>query len=128
MLKFRLASRNLFHDRLRFVATIVGIVFSIVLVTVQMGLYVGFERMVTTMIDHAPADLWVVPLGTKCFEDTSLVDERESFRALSIDGVAEALPVVIGFAQWRLPGGGNTPIFVIGSDKGAGGLDPWNLV
>src|SRR6266849_2482107 len=50
-LKFRLASRNLFHDRLRFVATIVGIVFSIVLVTVQMGLYVGFGRMVTSMID-----------------------------------------------------------------------------
>ncbi|HWL18581.1 MAG TPA: multidrug ABC transporter substrate-binding protein, partial [Bradyrhizobium sp.] len=44
-LMFRLASRNLFHDRLRFVATIVGIVFSIVLVTVQMGLYVGFGRM-----------------------------------------------------------------------------------
>ena len=42
-LKFRLASRNLFHDRLRFVATIVGIVFSIVLVTVQLGLYAGFR-------------------------------------------------------------------------------------
>jgi hypothetical protein len=24
------------------------------------------------MIDHAPADLWIVPLGTKCFEDPSL--------------------------------------------------------
>ena len=51
-LKFRLAYRNLFHDRLRFIATIIGIIFSIVLVTVQMGLYVGFRRMVTTMIDH----------------------------------------------------------------------------
>ena len=38
-LNFKLASRNLFHDRLRFVATVIGIVFSIVLVTVQMGLY-----------------------------------------------------------------------------------------
>jgi putative ABC transport system permease protein len=28
---------------------------------VQMGLYLGFGRMVTTMIDHAAADLWVVP-------------------------------------------------------------------
>jgi putative ABC transport system permease protein len=35
--------------------------------------------VVTTMIDHAPADLWIVPLGTKCFEDPSLVDEREDF-------------------------------------------------
>jgi len=75
-LKFRLASRNLFHDRLRFVATIVGIIFSIVLVTVQTGLYVGFRRMVTTMIDHSPAALWIIPTGTKCFEDPSLLDDR----------------------------------------------------
>jgi len=48
-----LAARNLFQDRLRFIATLIGIVFSVVLVMVQMGLYLGFGRMVTTMIDHA---------------------------------------------------------------------------
>ena len=48
-----------------------GIVFSIVLVMIQMGLYLGFGRMVTTMIDHASADLWIMPKGTKCFEDPS---------------------------------------------------------
>lgn len=125
---FTLASRNLFHDRLRFVTTVVGIVFSIVLVTVQTGLYVSFGRMVTTMIDHAPADLWIVPLGTKCFEDPSLLDERERFRALAVDGVAMAVPIVIGFAQWRRPAGGTTPVFIIGSDMRAEGLHPWNLV
>src|SRR5262245_26816831 len=51
-----LASRNLFHDRVRLIATVVGIVFSIVLVTVQLGVFVSFERMITTMIDHAQAD------------------------------------------------------------------------
>jgi putative ABC transport system permease protein len=127
-LVLKLASRNLFHDRLRFVATIVGIVFSIVLVTVQMGLFVSFDRMVTTMIDHAPADLWIVPLGTKCFEDPSLLDERERFRALSINGVSEALPLVIGFAPWKTARGGTTPVFIIGSDTRTGGLRPWNLV
>jgi putative ABC transport system permease protein len=125
---FRLSWRNLFHDRLRFIATVIGIVFSIVLVTVQMGLFLGFDRMVTTMIDHAPADLWIVPRDTKCFEDSSLVDEHERFRALSIAGVAEALPIVIGFAQWRLPSGGTTPVFIVSSDARAGGLRPWNLV
>lgn len=127
-LKFRLASRNLFHDRLRFVATIVGIVFSIVLVTLQMGLYVGFRRTVTTMIDHSPASLWIVPAGTKCFEDPSLLDERQRFRALAIDGVIEAAPLVIGYAQWRLPNGTTTPIFVVGSELQGLGLHPWNVV
>jgi putative ABC transport system permease protein len=125
---FRLASRNLLHDRLRLVATVIGIVFSIVLVTVQMGLYLGFGHMVTTMIEHAPADLWVMPQGTKCFEDPSLLDERQRFRALSVNGVADASPVVIGFAEWRIPAGGSTPVFLVGSDLRNNGLRPWNLV
>ncbi|MCW5704756.1 MAG: ABC transporter permease [Bradyrhizobium sp.] len=127
-LKFKLAYRNLFHDRLRFVATIVGIVFSIVLVTVQAGLYVGFRRMVTTMIDHSPADLWIMPAGTKCFEDPSLLDDRQRFRALAIEGVVDAAPLVIGYAQWRLPSGTTTPVFIVGSELQGFGVRPWNLV
>ena len=68
-----LASRNLFQDRLRFIATLIGIVFSVV---VQMGLYLGFGRMVTTMIDHATADLWVVSKGATSFEDLTLLEGR----------------------------------------------------
>jgi putative ABC transport system permease protein len=127
-LVFTIAFRNLFHDRLRFVATVIGIVFSIVLVTIQMGLYFGFGRMVTTMIDHATADLWVMPRGTKAFEDPSLLNTRARYRALAINGVTEAIPVVIGFADWRMPSGAMTPVFVIGSDLRAGGLQPWDLV
>ncbi len=127
-LVFKLAFRNLFHDRLRLIATVIGIVFSIVLVTIQMGLYLGFGRMVTTMIDHASADLWIMPKGTKCFEDPSLLNIRDRYRVLSISGVADAIPLVIGFADWRMSSGEMTPIFVIGSDLRAGGLEPWNLV
>lgn len=124
----KLATRNLLQDRLRFVATVIGIVFSIVLVTIQLGLFLSFERMVTTMIDHAPADLWIVPLGTKCFEDPSLLDEHDRARALATPGVAEAVPVVIGFTEWSVPSGGTTPVFIIGSSAGSAGLHPWNLV
>ena len=99
-LVFKLARRNLFHDRLRFIATVIGIVFSIVLVTVQMGLYLGFGQMVTTMIDHADADLWIVPRGTKCFEDPSLLDERERFREMA---EAELLGLHEGnFARYQI--------------------------
>jgi len=127
-LVIKLASRNLLQDRLRFIATIVGIVFSIILVTIQMGLFLSFERMVTTMIDHAHADLWVVPLGTKCFEDPSLLDEHDQARASAVKGVTEAIPVVIGFTQWAVPSGGTTPVFMIGSKTNEPGLHPWNFV
>jgi putative ABC transport system permease protein len=35
---------------------------------------------------------------------------------------------VIGFADWRTPGGSSTPVFVVGSDLRSGGLKPWNVV
>src|SRR3984957_20914408 len=107
----KIASRNLLQDRLRFVATVIGIVFSIVLVNIQMGLFLGFERMVTTMIDHAPADLWIVPLGTKSFEDPSSLDERDRAQALSVRGVTDAIPIIVGFTAWTVPSGGTTPVF-----------------
>ena len=35
---------------------------------------------------------------------------------------------MIGFARWRLPSGGTTPVFIVSSDTRVGGLRPWNLV
>jgi putative ABC transport system permease protein len=128
-LVFKLAARNLLYDKLRFAATLVGIVFSIVLVTVQLGLFVSFARTVTIMIDHAPADLWIVPQGTKNFEDPSLLDEADRYRAMSIDGVSQVAPILISFSHWRMQDGGASPVLVIGSNlRAGGGLLPWNLV
>ena len=127
-LVFTLASRNLFQDRARFVASLIGIVLSVVLVMVQMGLYFGFGRMITTMIDHVSTDLWIVSNGAKCFEDLSLLSTGMQKRLLAIDGVAEVVPVVVGFSAWSLPDGAMTPVFVVGSDIAAGGLSPWNVV
>ena len=71
-LVFTLALRNLFQDRLRFIASLMGIVFSVVLVMVQAGLYFGFSGMITTVIDHTSTDLWIVSSGAKYFEDLAV--------------------------------------------------------
>jgi putative ABC transport system permease protein len=127
-LSFILASRNLFHDRLRFVATMVGIVFSVVLVMVQMGLYLGFGEMVTKMINHASGDLWVVRDGTKCFEDPSLLSASAQGTIAKVNGVAGVSTLLIGFSDWRLPSGELTPVFIVGSEVKDGTLAPWNIV
>jgi putative ABC transport system permease protein len=126
---FTLAFRNLFHDRLRLIATVVGIVFSIVLVTVQLGVFLSFERMVTTMIDHADADFWIVPSETRSFEESSLLSGRQRLQALSVDGVTSVTPLVVGYASWRKPNGGaSTPVLVVGAPANAAGLQPWNVI
>ena len=78
----KLAYRNLFHDRLSLIVTLVGIVFSVVLVAVQFGIYLGSENRIAAMLDHAKGDLWVVPLGTKSFDDPSCCGPREARRSV----------------------------------------------
>lgn len=122
-----LALRNLLQDRLRFVAAVTGIVFSVVLILVQMGLFYGFGRMVTLIVDHTPADLWIVSKGTQYFEDISIVDTDIRQELSAVDGVSDVMPVVAGFSAWLPPEGGLTGIFIIASDP-VGGLAPWNIV
>lgn len=124
-----LASRNLFHDRVRLAVTLIGILFSIVLVAVQLGLYLGASRMITAHIDHSKADLWITAFGAKSFEDGGvLLSSRERHQALSTPGVAAVVPMVVKFSEWRKPEGGSTRVVVVGIDAEDGGLAPWALV
>ena len=124
----KLAYRNLFHDRVSLIVTLTGIVFSVVLVAVQCGLYIGSERMIAAMLDGSKGDLWVVPLGTKSFDDPSLLTGHEKYSVLSSAGVTGSEELVVGFAAWRKPKGGSTAVLLVGSDHKDGSLKPWNLV
>lgn len=124
-----LAIRNLFHDRVRLTVTLVGILFSIVLVAVQLGLYLGASRMITANIDQANTTLWITAFGAKSFEDGgALLGTGERHQALATPGVASVTPIVVKFAEWRKPAGGSTRVVVVGSDAEDGALQPWNLV
>ena len=123
----KIAYRNLFHDRLSLLVTLIGIVFSVVLVAIQCGLYLGSERTIATVIDKATADLWVVPIGTKSFDDPSLLIGREKHAVLSTTGVKSVESMVVGFSAWRKPQGGKKAFILVGLDYENGGLAPWNL-
>ncbi len=124
-----LAFRNLFHDRVRLAVTLIGILFSIVLVAVQLGLYLGSSRIITASIDRANADLWIMPYGAKSFEDGGmLMTPRERHQALATPGVAAVVPLIVAFQEWRKPAGGSTRVVVLGTDAEDNGLAPWNLI
>ena len=124
----RLAFRNLFHDRVSLGVTLTGIVFSVVLVAVQLGLYLSSERMIATIFDHTEADLWIVPIGTKSFDDPSVLKGREKQIVRAIDGVKSTEDLAVGFANWRKPNGGSTAILLVGLSPVAGSLKVWNIV
>jgi putative ABC transport system permease protein len=138
----KLAYRNLFHDRLSLFVTLVGIVFSVVLVAVQCGIYLGSGSRITAVLDHVQADLWVIPIGTKSFDDPNLLPGREKQAALSIPGVQSVEELVVSFVNWRrlsrssADAGcasqsgqcGSTVALLVGSDITVNRSLPWNLV
>ncbi len=123
-----LAFRNLFHDRIRLIVTLIGILFSIVLVAVQLGLYLGARKMIIGMIDNANAELWITAYGAKSFEEAGSLDGRQRHIALSVPGVASVEPLIAAFNEWRKPDGGATLSVVVGTDMPVGGLKPWNVI
>ena len=125
---FTLALRNLLHDRVRLAVTLVGILFSIVLVAVQLGLYLGSSRMITANIARSNADLFVTTYGAKSFEDGGvLLTDRDRHQALAAAGVQSVVPIVVSFAEWRKPAGGSSRVVLVGSDSEDKGLVPWSL-
>ena len=124
----KLAYRNLFHDRVSLAVTLVGIVFSVVLLSFQSGLYIGIERTIAAVIDQTKGELWVVPVGTKSIDDPSFLPGRERYSVLSVPGVKNVETIAMSFARWRKRNGGATTVLVIGSDWTTGGLRPWNVI
>jgi putative ABC transport system permease protein len=121
----KLATRNLFHDRSRFLVTLIGILFAVVLIAVQLGLYLGARKMIVGMIEHAQGDIWISAYGAPSFEQAQFLTGRERFAALSMPGIEAVTPLVVSFAEWRKPDSSTTNVVVVGAD---GGLEPWNIV
>jgi len=123
-----LARRNLFHDKVRLFVTLTGVVFALVLIVVQFGLFLGFTTTTSNNIDHAAADVWVVSHGVKYFDTGKPFSERKYFQVLGTPGIEYAEKYLQAFAVWKRADGRTENIQIIGfnPDTGVGG--PWNVV
>jgi len=122
-----LARRNLFHDRIRFAVTLTGIVFALVLIIIQFGLFLGFTTTTSNNIDHSKADLWLVFHSVGYFDTGRMFSERKYYEVLATPGVEQAEKYIQNFAYWKKPDGGVENVQVIGFRPGSGLGEPWNI-
>ncbi len=123
------AIRNLSYDKLRLAISISGIAFAVFLVGVQLGLFFGSKKIITSPIDNTVVNLWVMPFDTESFEDgLPLLSNRERNQVLATPGVRAATPMVVYFADWVDSEDVITHVVVVGSKNPDHGLQPWNLV
>src|SRR5260370_26103826 len=111
-----LALRNLIHDRVRLIVTLVGVIFAVVLINVEIGLFLGFTTTTSSLIDRSGADLWVMAQGTRNVDQTVAISERKLYQALAVPGVRQAAKLNVEFAYFKRPSGGTESVLVVGFD------------
>lgn len=124
----RVAVRMMFHDRLKFLGTLAGVVFAVLLSNQQASVFLGLVDRNVMFVDHAGADLWILPASTETLQPGKLISDASLMQARVADGVAWAEPLLFGGATVALPSGGSEPVQLIGTRAPAFRGGPWNVV
>ncbi|MBS1788179.1 MAG: ABC transporter permease [Acidobacteria bacterium] len=114
----RLAWRNLSHDRMRFVVTVIGIAFATFLMIFQGSLFTGFVRASSKVIDAGDAELWITPRGVSCVEFGAVLPARFRDLAMGVSGVAKVERLAAGYVTFQKPSGLRESVFLLGADPG----------
>ena len=123
-----LASRNLFHDKVRLFVTLNGIIFAVVLVAIQTGLFIGFSTTTSNLIDNSGADLWVMSKGVRYIEVGVAFPERKLYQVMAVPGVQHADKYIVRFSLWKRADGGEENCEIVGFNPETGLGGPWNVV
>lgn len=113
MLSFAL--KTLTSDRGKLLIGLAGVVFSLVLVNVQGGLYFGLMRKASLLVDHCDADIWV---GYRNVDNVDLARDIPESWGNRLRGLPEAAcvePYIVGKGTATLAGGRMEDVWIIGS-------------
>jgi putative ABC transport system permease protein len=123
----RLGFAMMLFDRAKLFGTVLGVVFAVVLTNQQLGIFLGLIDRNTMFVEHAHADLWIVPPATETLAAGRTVSMSALFAANTTPGVAWAEPLLFGGGVVKTPRGGTEAVAIIGTryPRYAGG--PWNI-
>lgn len=113
---WKIAWCNLVRDKLRFAIAVVGLVFSVVLMAVQVSIFLGAIESSARLINSCSADLWVVPQNASNADFSTSMPGRRRYHVLGVDGVEAAGRMVVGFGHWRFDDGRQESVIVVGVD------------
>ncbi|MCA1994751.1 MAG: ABC transporter permease [Coleofasciculus sp. S288] len=122
-----LARKNLLEDILRFLVAQAGIMFAVTLVTLQTGIFNGFTRSATQLIENSDADIWVSSDTLVQLELTLPIPLSHVLQARTVEGVERAEALIFNGASWRPPVGEISRVRVVGFDPNGQLFTPQNI-
>jgi putative ABC transport system permease protein len=112
------AWRMLVGDRARYVSLVVGLAFSVLLMTQQGSIFAGIVTRTFAMItDVTAARVWVMDPGVQFPDDLRPVKDSDLSRVRGVPGVEWAVPFFKGTGRARTAGGTFQAVFVLGLDS-----------
>jgi putative ABC transport system permease protein len=113
----RVAIKMLLHDRAKYLALVIGIAFSALLISQQSGIFHSVMVTSTRSIREASAaDVWVLKPGVESLDESDTMPESYLMRVRSTAGVEWAMPFYQGMAKLRTPLGHNKTVSIVAVD------------
>ena len=123
-----LATKILLDDKTRFLTTVSGVAFSVLLVIVQVGIFLGMLESASITIDRLDADLWVTAKNTPNIDFANTFPELYVHRVRSIPGVLRADNLIVWFVPVALPSGAKEATIVYALEDFPRWHFPWDVV
>jgi putative ABC transport system permease protein len=112
-----IARKTLFHDLVPFLVAQAGVVFSVSLMSIQVGLYYGFTRSTSVIVDRSTADLWVVSSELQHLDLTLPIPYKRLREAQGVAGVERAEAFIFQEVVWQHSKQPIAPVTVIGFEQ-----------
>jgi putative ABC transport system permease protein len=123
-----LSTKILLDDKTRFLTTVSGVAFAVLLVIVQVGIFLGMLESASITIDRLDADLWVTAKNTPNIDFANTFPELYVHRVRSVPGVLRADNLIVWFVPVALPSGAKEATIVYALEDFPRWNFPWDVV
>jgi len=124
---FRLAWRNLTHERTRLIISVGGVALAVLLILVTDGIFAGGEQQAITYLKNQPAPLWVMQSGVENIHMASSILPADTVeRIRQVPGVETVVGVLYAGGGVEVEGT-LVPSYLFGVDPEAPFGGPWAL-
>jgi putative ABC transport system permease protein len=111
-----LGIKAMLADRSKLLVSLLGVTFSVVLINLQGGLYLGLLSKASLLVDFGRADIWVGHRHMNNVDLNALIPERWVDRLRNVPGVERAEPYLVMTTQAAMPDGNTERVVVVGCD------------
>jgi putative ABC transport system permease protein len=111
-----LAFKAMLADRGKLLTSLLGVTFSVVLINLQGGLFLGLIQKASLLVDYGQADVWVGHRHMNNVDIGTYIPERWIHRVRSVAGVERADAYLVVFGQATMPDGRVETVIVVGSE------------